>query len=133
MNFDDSFAKRRPVPVLTRENSDQWFTLMERWLMGEDLYYVVNTHVPTTPASNITSPLGSIGVGNQRENAKTLYWLTICISADDQEYISDKTDAKSAWDALKSKYKEKLQTTGRQYLQEFIGYKMAPGTSVDKA
>ena len=93
---------------------------------------MINIHVLTTPAFNIISSLNSIGVRNQRENIKTLYWLMICISADNQEYISDKTDAKSAWDALKFKYKKKLQTMSRQYLQKFIGYKMISDMLVNK-
>jgi len=53
MNFDDSFAKRRPVLVLTRENCDQWFTLMKRLLIGEDYGLSSkpqrSTHLPVAP------------------------------------------------------------------------------------
>lgn len=132
MNFDDSFAKRRPVPVLTRENCDQWFTLMKRWLIGEDLWLVIEISAVNTPASDSFFSLSNLGFKSQKTNAKALYWLTICISADDQEYLTDKVNTKNAWDVLKSKYKKKLQTTGRQYLAEFIGYKMPVGVFIDE-
>jgi hypothetical protein len=129
MNFDDSFAKRRPVPILIRENCDQWFALIKRLLIGEELWYVIDhddgSDTPTSGAS-------SFSFGSQRIDAKAHYWLTICINADDQEYVADKTSAKQVWDALRSKYKEKLQTTGRQYLADFISYRMPTGTSIEE-
>ncbi len=136
MNFDDSFAKRRPVPILTRENCDQWFPLMKKWLIGEDLWSVIEGKAGSdTPSSitSITSGIQSLGLGNQKVDAKAHYWLTICITIDDQEHIADKTSAKEVWDALSSKHKEKLQTTGRQYLADFIGYKMPADISIEKA
>ena len=133
MNFDDSFAKRRPVPLLTRENCDQWFTLMKRWLIGKDLWFVIgSTNASSANTPNSASSF-SAGFGNQKADSKALYWLTICTSADDQEHTADHSSAKEVWDALQSKYKEKLQTTGRQYLAEFIGYKMPVNTSIDEA
>ena len=100
--------------------------------MKKKLYYVINTHVLITHVFNIISSLDSIDVKNQRKNIKILYWLTICISADNQEYISDKIDVKSAWDALKFKYKKKLQTINKQYLQKFIDYKIISDTLMNK-
>ena len=41
--------------------------------------------------------------------------------------------AKEVWDALSSKYKEKLQITERQYLMNFIDYKMSTDTFIEKA
>ena len=136
MDFDDSFAKRRPVPILTRENCDQWFPLMKRWLIGEDLWSVIEGKSGSdTPGSvtSITSGIQSLGFGSQKVDAKAHYWLTICITIDDQEHTADKTSAKEVWDALSYKYKEKLQTTGRQYLADFIGYRMPADTSIEKA
>jgi len=45
----------------------------------------------------------------------------------------DKNSAKNVWDALKSKYKKKLQMMGRQYLTEFVGYKMPVDVSIEEA
>ena len=37
------------------------------------------------------------------------------------------------WKALQKKYKTKLQTTGKQYIANFIGYKMSAETTIEKA
>ncbi len=36
----------------------------------------------------------------------------------------NKINIKNIWDALKFKYKKKLQMTERQYLTEFVRYRM---------
>ncbi len=134
-----SFTKRRPIPVLTRENCEKWFVRMKRWLTGENLWHVIEAPIQAstdnTPISNASSsfPLSSLGFGNQQANSRALFWITACISADDEDYLMDKTTAREAWNALSSKYKEKLRTTGRQYLTEFVGYKMPPNMTVDEA
>ncbi len=109
---------------------------MKKWLIGEDLWSVIEGKLGSNTLSSIisiTSEIQSLGLGNQKIDAKAHYWLTICIIIDDQEYIADKMSAKEVWDALSSKYKEKLQTTERQYLADFIGYKMSADTSIEKA
>ncbi len=136
MNFDDSFAKRRSVPILTRENCDQWFPLMKRWLIEEDLWSVIEGKSGSDTldsVTSITSGIQSLGFESQKVNAKAHYWLIICIIIDDQEHTADKTSAKEVWDALSYKYKEKLQITGRQYLADFIGYRMSADTFIEKA
>ena len=40
--------------------------------------------------------------------------------------------AKKIWDALSYKYKEKLQITERQYLMNFINYRMLMNISIKK-
>ena len=57
----------------------------------------------------------------------------MCVDDDDQEYLTDKTTAREVWEALKSKYQEKLQTTRRQYLVEYVAYKMPANTSINEA
>lgn len=135
MDFEDTFAKRRPIPVLTRTNSDRWFPRMKQWLIGEDLWSVIEsqTSVSNTPESSTSFSLNSLGFGNQKINAKALYWLNICISEDDQELLAEKTTAKEVWQSLKTKYEQRLPTNGRQYLAEFAAYKMSPGESIDEA
>ena len=94
MNFDDSFAKRQPVPLLTRENCNQWFTLMKRWLIGKDLWFVIgSTNASSANTPNSASSF-SAGFGNQKADSKALYWLTICTSADDQEHTVDHSSVK---------------------------------------
>ena len=57
----------------------------------------------------------------------------MCVDDDDQEYLTDKTTAREVWETLKSKYQEKLQATRRQYLVEYVAYKMLTNTSINEA
>ena len=133
MNFDNSFAKRWSVSLLTCKNCNQWFTLMKRWLIDKDLWFVIGfINVSSANTSNSASSF-SAGFENQKANSKTLYWLIICTSADDQEHTADHSSVKKVWNALQFKYKKKLQTTGRQYLAEFISYKMLVNTFINEA
>jgi len=45
----------------------------------------------------------------------------------------NKISTKNVWDVLKSKYKEKLQMTERQYLTEFVRYKMSENMFIEEA
>ncbi len=112
---------------------------MKRWLTGENLWHVIEALIQAftdnTPISNTSSffSLSSLSFGNQQANSRALFWITACISADDEDYLMDKTTAREAWNALSLKYKKKLQTTGRQYLTEFVEYKMSPNMTVNEA
>ena len=135
MEFDKFMAERRPVPLLTRENCDQWFTAMKTWLICEDLWFVAEkeeSHAPTsnTPESGNSPPFHILAFSNQKTEAKARYWL---IGAIDEEYIADKATSKEAWDALRFKYRDRLRKIGMQSLVEFIGYKMRVDGSIDEA
>ncbi len=45
----------------------------------------------------------------------------------------NKISIKNVWNVLKFKYKKKLQMTERQYLTEFIKYKMSKNIFIKKA
>ncbi len=112
---------------------------MKRWLTGENLWHVIEALIQAftdnTPTSNTFSSfsLSSLSFGNQQANSRALFWITACISADNENYLMDKIMVREAWNALFSKYKEKLWTTERQYLTEFIGYKMPLNMTVNEA
>ena len=149
MSTDDGFGRRRPVPMLSRENSEKWFPLFEQWLIGEDIHIAIigpqialpaastpattGTNTPASETSTTQAATSSQDLTFKKADAKVQYWLSICISEDDQEWVTDQPTAKAKWDTLKSKYEEKLQTTGRQYLQDFISYKMEVGVTIDEA
>ena len=116
--------------MLTQENSDKWFTFMQDYLTSKDLWFVIESFGPNTPDSGNSNGLG---FGSQRANGKAQYWLTMCVDDDDQEYLTDKATAREVWEALKSKYQEKLQVTRRQYLVEYVAYKMPANTSINEA
>ncbi len=136
MNFDDFFVKRRSVFILTRENCDQWFPLIKRWLIEKDLWFVIEDKPDSNTFGSvidIISEIQSLDFESQKIDMKAHYWLIICIIIDDQEHTADKTSAKEVWNALSYKYKEKLQITERQYLTNFINYRMSTNISIEKA
>ncbi|KAK7722991.1 hypothetical protein SLS57_004847 [Botryosphaeria dothidea] len=77
--------------------------------------------------------VGPIGTKFSKADAKAQYWISLCISEADQERISELPTAKQIWESLKAKYKAKLQGTGRQYLLEYVNYRMEPGTTIEDA
>lgn len=81
---------------------------------------------------SIISKIQSFNFENQKINVKAYYWLIIYIIINDQEHIANKTSAKFFWDVLSYKYKEKLQITEKQYLMNFINYKMSMNIFIKK-
>ncbi len=135
MNFDDFFVKQRSVLILTCKNCDQWFSLMKRWLIEEDLWFVIEDKSDSNTLDSIIdiiSEIQSLDFKSQKIDVKAHYWLIICIIIDDQEHIADKMSAKKIWDTLSYKYKEKLQIIERQYLMNFIDYKMSMNIFIEK-
>jgi len=86
MNFDDFFVKRQPVFILTRENCNQWFSLMKRWLIEKDLWFIIEGKSDLNTLDSvisIISEIQSLGFESQKIDAKAHYWLIICIIVDD--------------------------------------------------
>ena len=149
MGTDDGFGRQCPVLILSHKNSEKWFPLFKQWLISEDIHIAIVAPQTTllaisTPATTGTNTPASKTSTTQavvlaqdpifkKADAKVQYWLSISINEDDQEWITDQPTAKAKWDALKSKYKEKLQITGRQYLQDIVSYKMEAGVTIDEA
>ncbi len=135
MNFNDFFVKRWSVLILTHKNCDQWFSLMKRWFIEKDLWFIIKDKSDLNTLSNvisIISEIQSLDFESQKINMKAHYWLIICIIINDQEHIADKTLAKEIWNALSYKYKEKLQIIERQYLMNFINYRMSMNIFIEK-
>ncbi len=135
MNFDDFFVKRWSVLILTRKNCDQWFSIMKRWLIKKDLWFIIENKSDLNILNSIIdiiSEIQSLDFESQKIDVKTHYWLIICIIINDQEHTADKTSAKEIWNTLSYKYKEKLQIIERQYLMNFIDYRMSMNISIEK-
>lgn len=137
--MNDFVFKRRFVFVLTCENHKIWFRQMQRWLIVEELWEIVNlnnlsfsvnTSVSTTSDSSDIFTVSDFD--NTRLNAKTQYWISICINEDDQEHTANLSTFKRIWESLQNKYKEKLQTTERQYLTDFMNYKKSSNKIIEK-
>lgn len=104
---------KRPCPVLTKDNSEQWFRRMEIFLRGEDLFHTVlgNSNQPITTKSQY----------------KTIWWISLCLGEDDEELVSDMTSAKAVWEELKRKYTDN-KASGRKMLKQYFNYQMTDET-----
>ncbi len=108
---------------------------MKRWLIEKNLWFIIEDKSDSNTLDNIISIISeiqSLNFESQKIDAKAHYWLIICIIINDQEHIADKTLAKEIWDALSYKYKEKLQITEKQYLINFINYRMLMNIFIEK-
>ena len=128
--MNDSLVRWWSVSVLTWENFNKWFLFMQNYLISEDLWFMIESFRLNTPDSD---NFNSLDFRSQRTNDKAQYWLIMCIDDDNQEYLTDKITAREVWNALKSKYQKKLQTTRRQYLMKYVTYKMLINIFIDEA
>ncbi len=123
---------------------------MKQWLIGEGIWSAVDpdaaiviitpaTSTPTDTASTTgsTTTTGTnglfgkdIGFGANRLDARAQYQLINCINDNDQEYVSGETTARGIWMKLVEKYKETLETTGRQYIKQLTNYKKSPDLDI---
>jgi len=108
---------------------------MKKWLIEKDLWFIIEDKSDLNILSSIISIISEIqflDFESQKIDAKAHYWLIICIIINDQEHIANKTSAKKIWNALSYKYKEKLQIIERQYLMNFINYRMLMNIFIEK-
>ncbi len=108
---------------------------MKKWLIEKDLWFIIEDKSDLNTLDSIISIISKIQSFNfesQKIDVKAHYWLIICIIIDDQEHTADKISAKEIWDALSYKYKEKLQIIERQYLMNFIDYRMSMNIFIEK-
>ncbi len=108
---------------------------MKRWLIKKDLWFIIEDKSDLNTLNSIISIISeiqSLDFESQKIDVKAHYWLIICIIINNQEHIANKTLAKKIWNALSYKYKEKLQITERQYLMNFIDYRMSTNIFIEK-
>ena len=103
---------------------------MQNYLISKDLWFVIEFFELNMPDSNNSNDLD---FESQRANDKAWYWLIMYVDDNNQEYSTNKITAKEVWETLKSKYQKKLQTTRRQYIVEYIAYKMLVNTFINEA
>ncbi len=114
---DKTLERKRPVPILTRENHEQWFRLMKLYLQREEIWDVIQH--PDKQSFAWT-----------KQNANALYTLSISIGTTDQELTESFETVKETWDSLYKKYTTKTPSQGRQYLREFTNYRVPPATRI---
>ncbi len=108
---------------------------MKRWLIEKDLWFIIEDKSDLNTLNSIIdiiSEIQSLDFESQKIDVKAHYWLIICIIIDDQEHTANKMSAKEIWDTLSYKYKEKLQIIKKQYLMNFINYRMSTNISIEK-
>ena len=119
--MDDFLAKKRPVPILTQDNHERWFKLLERYFKGEGIW-----------AAIIGAPMTD-GEGLEKADAKAQYTIDICIGDMDRERVDACQNAKEMWDVLRKKYDDKRPSVGRQYLHELVTYRMPEDGNIQDA
>jgi hypothetical protein len=119
----DTFSKKQPIQTLSLVNREEWFQIMEDWLTGEGLFLTISTR--------IISSYGQIT--KEQVDAKARYWIRICISTNDRDWVREKKTAKEIWEALQLKYQDRLKATSRQYIQQYTTYQLPADTSIEKA
>jgi len=132
MNFNNFFTKWNLISILTHKNCNQWFTLMQKWLTKENLWFVCEIISVNTLTNEFSFFFSNLDFKSQKINTKILYWLIIYISVDDQEYLINKISTKNVWNVLKFKYKKKLQMMRKQYLMKFVEYKMSENMFINE-
>jgi len=86
---------KQAYDTLTYENLEEWFEMMRIYLTGQDLWYYVKENKiehlgQGTPSSSTTTTPGVDnlpGFGNEKPNAKAIYAIVLCLSADDREAV----------------------------------------------
>jgi hypothetical protein len=74
--MDDFMAKKRPMPILSQENHELWFEILELYFKGEGLWKTVVN--------------GAALLDNfKKEDLKTQYTLKICIGEGDRERVRE--------------------------------------------
>lgn len=112
---------KRPAPILSQENHDEWFTVMRLHFQAEGIWHSV-MGVSVEDVKTVS-----------KDDAKAQYTLYICIGEFDRERIREHLTAKDQWAALKKRYSQERPAYGRQYLQEFVNYKMPADGNIEEA
>ncbi len=60
MNFNDFFVKRWSVFILTCKNCNQWFSLMKRWLIEKDLWFIIEDKFDLNTLNSIINIISEI-------------------------------------------------------------------------
>ena len=133
-------SRRIPVPTLTRDNKDDWFSMMHLYLESKDLWRLVaRPNIILTPSSTgILSPLPPTGApatltgfGDRKGEAEAKLAILQCLDQDDREIVRDLPSTLLIWQALQAKYNDSLQVTNRHLHAKYVTFKKDPAKSID--
>jgi hypothetical protein len=117
---DTSFTRRRPVPILDRNNYEEWFMLMELYLQGQETWTAIEV-------------VDQKSTEWAKRNASALYTILISIGDADKELIKGVKVAQAVWKKLTDKYNKQLPSQGRQHLYDFVTYQKTEDVTVQDA
>ncbi|KAH0252017.1 hypothetical protein KCU91_g19053, partial [Aureobasidium melanogenum] len=119
---DETTSQRgKPVATLTRENHEKWFAYMRKWLISKDCW------------RPIEAPDSKHELAFAKIDATAQYWITQCISEDDQDRFIDVPTAEALWNALQAKYNRTLPSQRRQLIHAYTNFQMTPGQTISDA
>ena len=93
-------SRRIPVPILSRDNKDNWFAIIRLYLESKDLWRLVTRPIPNlTPLSTGSStifptvetpgPATLAGFGDQKHKAEAKFAIIQYVDYNDREIIRD--------------------------------------------
>ena len=145
--FDETtqFESKRVVSILTRENHERWFKLLKNWFVDQKLWCVVdleNVSFKNFAKDVFFSKSYDVDLLFLKKkkkqinliikaNAKAKYQIVLCINDNDEKLIFENKKAKVKWIKLVKKYKKKLKTYDRQYLENLINYKKFANVNIE--
>ena len=153
--MDDSFlAKKRYVPVLTRQNWRDWFYRLKLHFASEGLVFVIEKtlfqYASVTPLTedftkldlkddnvNVTPSFKKPVIDAERQahyntaSAKVQYQISISIDSLDSDSVRALSTAYEQWDALWNKYNKTRPHENRQDLVKLTTYTLPDATSIE--
>ena len=125
INFnDDNFKKRQFVSTLTRDNEKTWFRLMKMYLDKKKFWKNVT--------QSQLSILYDATFFDEKLNVQTQFILVQCIDIENKKHTMMNITTKNIWVFLWKKYKKKLKTIDRQYVENWIIYKKSSNKSIEQ-
>jgi hypothetical protein len=151
----DSYARKRPLPILNRKNYDEWFDLGELHFQSKGLEYVLTTTLEEyaliaqfqdlstakdgagTPSSESSQTSKTRNIEKEKEwkkaDAEAKFIIITCVEGFDSESIRKLKTSRDMWAQLRSKYFDKRPSIGSAYLNELVTYKMKDDTTIECA
>ena len=118
---EQTMQRKRPAGILTKDNWETWFMLLETHLRSKGVFYIVEKTKEEyakiqryTPQSRLSDDLVSDILNQEKaekyeaDKSTALYNIVICLSRLDLELIEEKVEMRDKQTILKTKYKRVL-------------------------
>ena len=110
---------------------------MKQWFIVEKIWRNINFEKTKLIINNISISFFSTDNFDftfilTKQNAKTQYWIFICIEKNDEKYVTNLKTVREINKKLQKKCKKKLQIISRQYMINLINYKKFVNKTIDE-